>query len=148
MQNVKLQDIKSILESLEPKDLINLQNLLDAIALLQQLLKMQAPTTAAASAFIQTPNGIRPTTPARSIADINRSVADLGLTTQIQPNLREFTPNEGMISGISPSGREYNFTVNVNTGIGDPNAIAEAVDQVLRDAQTRGTLTTIGAFDR
>ena len=39
-------------------------------------------------------------------------------------------------------------TIVVNTGVGDPNAIAEAVDQVLRDAQQRGTLTTIGAFDR
>jgi hypothetical protein len=31
-------------------------------------------------------------------------------------------------------------TIIVNTGIGDPNAIAEAIDQVLRDAQQRGTL--------
>jgi hypothetical protein len=45
-----------------------------------------------------------------------------------------------MISGISPNGREYNFSVTVNTGIGDPNAIAEAIDQVLIDAVSRGTL--------
>jgi len=31
-------------------------------------------------------------------------------------------------------------TIIVNTGIGDPNAIAEAIDQVLIDAQQRGTL--------
>jgi hypothetical protein len=31
-------------------------------------------------------------------------------------------------------------TIIVNTGIGDPNAIAEAIDQVLRDATDRGTL--------
>lgn len=30
--------------------------------------------------------------------------------------------------------------INVNTGIGDPNAIAEAIDQVLTDAVNRGTL--------
>lgn len=32
------------------------------------------------------------------------------------------------------------FNININTGIGDPNAIAEAVDQVLQDAVNRGTL--------
>jgi hypothetical protein len=31
-------------------------------------------------------------------------------------------------------------TIIVNTGIGDPNAIAEAIDQVLTDAASRGTL--------
>jgi predicted ester cyclase len=71
---------------------------------------------------------------------VNAAVAELGLNTQIQPNLREYTPNQGMISGISPNGREFNFSVTVNTGIGDPNAIAEAIDQVLIDAVSRGTL--------
>jgi hypothetical protein len=32
------------------------------------------------------------------------------------------------------------MNITVNTGIGDPNAIAEAIDQVLTDAATRGTL--------
>jgi hypothetical protein len=32
-------------------------------------------------------------------------------------------------------------TIVVNTGVGDPNAIAEAIDQVLREARDRGTLT-------
>jgi len=31
-------------------------------------------------------------------------------------------------------------TINVNTGIGDPNAIAEAIDEVLTNARNRGTL--------
>jgi hypothetical protein len=31
-------------------------------------------------------------------------------------------------------------TIVVNTGIGDPNAIAEAIDQVLQEAVQRGTL--------
>ena len=49
-----------------------------------------------------------------------------------------------MLSGISPGGREFNFSVTVNAGIGDPNAIAEAVNQVIQDAVDRGTLR--GAF--
>jgi tetratricopeptide (TPR) repeat protein len=57
----------------------------------------------------------------------------------------------GDFGGYSPSmntGAGYGSTIIVNTGVGDPNAIAEAVDQVLRDAYQRGTLTTVGAFDR
>jgi hypothetical protein len=35
---------------------------------------------------------------------------------------------------------DRNYTINVTTGIGDPNAIAEAVNQVIQDAVDRGTL--------
>jgi hypothetical protein len=54
----------------------------------------------------------------------------------------------GGYSRTMNSGAGYGSTIVVNTGVGDPNAIAEAVDKVLRDAYQRGTLTTIGAFDR
>jgi hypothetical protein len=36
--------------------------------------------------------------------------------------------------------RDRDFNITVNAGIGDPNAIAEAVNQVIRDAVDRGTL--------
>ena len=137
-QNVKLQDIKSILDSLKPADLINLTNLDAAIAKMMELLRLQGtkPSTSGGAVGGSTSTTSQP----RSIADLNQAVADLGLNTVIQPNLQEYTPNQGMISGISPNGREFNFTVNVNTGIGDPNAIAEAVTQVIQDAVDRGTL--------
>ena len=147
-QNVKLQDIKSILDSLKPKDLINLANLDAAIAKMMELLRLQgakpsastgaataSTTSTAAATIFPFPSG------ATSIAETNANVAALGgVITQILPNLKEFTPDSGMISGISPNGREYNFSVTVNTGIGDPNAIAEAVDQVITEAVQRGTL--------
>lgn len=147
-QNVKLQDIKSILDSLKPKDLINLANLDAAIAKMLELLRLQgakpsAPTatattttgTTAGATIFPFPSG------ASSIAETNANVAALGgVITQILPNLKEFTPDTGMISGISPSGREFNFTVNVNTGVGDPNAIAEAIENVITEAVSRGTL--------
>lgn len=147
-QNVKLQDIKSILDSLKPKDLINLANLDAAIAKMMELLRLQgakpsAPTasatastgTTAGATIFPFPSG------ASSIAETNANVAALGgVITQILPNLKEYTPDTGMISGISPNGREFNFTVNVNTGIGDPNAIAEAIDNVITEAVSRGTL--------
>jgi len=142
-QNIKLQDIKSILDSLKPKDLINLANLDAAIAKMMELLKLQGtktlvPTTGTTTAQ---PTATAAVQGATTIAGTNLSVAALGgVVTQILPNLKEYTPDTGMISGISPNGREFNFTVNVNTGIGDPNAIAEAIDDVITQAVSRGTL--------
>jgi len=138
-QNLKLQDIKSILDSLKPVDLINLTNLDAAIAKMMELLRLQGTKPSVSGGAVGGGGGAVVTQP-RSIAEVNAAVAELGLNTQIQPNLREYTPNQGMISGISPNGREFNFTVNVNTGIGDPNAIAEAVTQVIQEAVDRGTL--------
>jgi hypothetical protein len=142
-QNVKLQDIKSILDSLKPADLINLANLDAAIAKMMELLKLQGtktlvPTTATPATQSTATTAVQGAT---TIAGTNLSVAALGgVVTQILPNLKEFTPDQGMISGISPNGREYNYTVTVNTGIGDPNAIAEAIENVLVEANYRGTL--------
>jgi hypothetical protein len=45
--------------------------------------------------------------------------------------------NTGRGYGAGASGGN---TIIVNTGVGDPNAIAEAIDNVLREAQQRGTL--------
>ena len=145
-QKETLTTIKTILDSLLPKDLINLQNLRDAIALLNQI---NTPGVGGGNnnggGFVQTPNGISPTTAPRSIADINAATEALGgVPTFIGPGGIEFTPDTGMLSGISPGGREFNFSVTVNAGIGDPNAIAEAVNQVIQDAVDRGTLR--GAF--
>jgi len=142
-QNLKLQDIKSILDSLKPADLINLANLDAAIAKMMELLKLQGtktlvPTT---GTTITQPTATSAIQGATTIAGTNLSVAALGgVITQIQPNLKEFTPDTGMISGISPNGREYNYSVTINTGIGDPNAIAEAIENVLVEANYRGTL--------
>jgi hypothetical protein len=141
-QNIKLADIKTILESLLPKDLINLANLNEALRLLGLINQAStgSKTVPATTAPKPAPSVVG-LTPATTIAETNANVAALGgVITQIQPNLKEYTPNSGMISGISPNGREFNFTVNVNTGVGDPNAIAEAVTQVIQDAVDRGTL--------
>jgi hypothetical protein len=151
-QNTQMKAIETILAGLKPKDLINQTNLDEALRKIREMLLLMAqmgtgtkPSTAVVDGgFVQTPNGIRPTTAPRSIAEINQAVQDLGLNTQILPNGREFTPDSGVLSGRSPNGREYNYSVsiNVNSGIGtDPNAIAEAIDNVLREARDRGTLT-------
>jgi hypothetical protein len=53
-QNAKLVDIKSILESLQPKDLINLTNLDAALAKIQEMLRLLAQANAAAGGKIPT----------------------------------------------------------------------------------------------
>ena len=57
-QSVKLSDIKSILESLKPKDLINLANLDAAIAKMMELLRLQGTKTLVST----TPSGVSGTT--------------------------------------------------------------------------------------
>jgi hypothetical protein len=51
-QNAKLVDIKSILESLQPKDLINLTNLDAALAKIQEMLRLLAQANAASTATV------------------------------------------------------------------------------------------------
>jgi hypothetical protein len=140
-QNTQLKSIETILNGLKPKDLINLDNLNEALRLLG-LINLAATGSKSAPSKIGTATpSIAGLTPATTIAETNANVASLGgVITQIQPNLKEFTPDTGIISGRNPNGTEYNYSVTVNTGIGDPNAIAEAIDQVLQDAVDRGTL--------
>ena len=85
-QNVKLQDIKSILDSLKPKDLINLDNLDAAIAKLMELLRLQgtkpsAPTAGATASTGSTAGATIYPFPsgATSIAETNANVAALGV---------------------------------------------------------------------
>lgn len=141
-QSVKLLDIKSILESLKPKDLINLDNLNEALRLLGliNLASTGSKTTPAKPA--PSTAGL---TPATTIAETNANVASLGgVVSSIGSNLIETTLPSIIQTIIQPNGREWSSgfspTININTGIGDPNAIAEAVNQVIQDAVDRGTL--------
>jgi hypothetical protein len=70
------------------------------------------------------------------------------VVTIIQPNLKEFTPNSGMISGVSPNGREYNYEVNVyaNT-IANPDELTGLIQDTIIRLNKRGDyLTTAGAL--
>jgi hypothetical protein len=194
-QKNQMAAIESILAGLKAKDLINQDNLDEALRKIREMLALLAqvktptiipPTTTpppSGGGFIQTPNGIRPTTAPRSTEEINAAVADLGgVISVIGENGKEFIK---LIDGLAPTfqtiedsgafnalvnsfasgnigsfnsgsfrsaeggslftsggGGAYdrNFNITVQTGIGDPNAIAEAVTQVIQDAVDRGTL--------
>jgi hypothetical protein len=58
-------------------------------------------------------------------------------------NAGSFRAAEGgsMFNSGAVGSRDINITIQ--TGVGDPNAIAEAIDNVLREAQQRGTLTAL-----
>ena len=148
-QNTKLLDIKSILDSLMPKDLINLQNLKDAIALLTQINLLSTGSKTTPSGYSggtgtvanQAPNntgypnyGMQT---ASSIAATNLNTELLGgIVSVIGSNLKEYIAPSASGIGVGA----YDVNITVNTGIGDPNAIAEAVNQVIQDAVDRGTL--------
>ena len=168
-QSVKLSDIKSILESLKPTVLINLANLDAAIAKMLELIKLQGvkpPTTGTTGVKTggggvaggndmtaedlhlgklagQTPSSMtKPSflnTPFEmggtfNLEDVARSSLIAGLAGGAGVS--------GAVSGsryAAQAANQYNITVQA--GVGDPNAIAEAIDNVLREAQQRGTLT-------
>jgi hypothetical protein len=180
MQNVKLQDIKSILESLKPKDLINIANLENALRLLREINlastgSTKIPTSASLGSGIPAGDYIAPISTvggsieaileyadaaaarANAFADLldmeNASASSQMASTLDLESIARSSLLQGLAGGAGVSGavsgsryaaqaaNAYNITIN--TGVGDPNAIAEAIDDVLRQARDRGTLTAV-----
>ena len=180
-QNTQMASIKSILEGLKPKELIDQENLNEALAKIKQMIdllsKIGVPTAGAGTIGGTTGGG------SRSLAEINQATEDLGgIVSVIGENGKEFIK---LIDGVAPvfqtvedsaslnalvnafaggaigsfdagsfrsaeggsifnSGGggafDRNFAITVNTGVGDPNAIAETITQIVQDAIDRGTL--------
>jgi hypothetical protein len=153
-QNTQMKAIESILNGLKPKELIDQANLDEALRkirlMLTELASMKTTTSSAATSTSSV---------ARALERFNGTAASAfeSLTPSQQATLGGYSPFVGAdISNVAPvtsgasgvglgsngTGRQVPAGVNitVNTGIGDPNAIAEAIDQVLTDAATRGTL--------
>jgi hypothetical protein len=177
MQNVKLADIKSILDSLKPKDLINISNLEEALRLLAQidlLSKSKIPTSASLGSGIPSGDYIAPiSTTGGSIAAIieyaeaasaranafadlldmeNASASSQMASTLDLESIARSSLLQGLAGGAGVSGavsgsryaaqaaNAYNITIQA--GIGDPEAIARAVEDVVRQSYQRGTSAT------
>jgi hypothetical protein len=154
-QNLKLLDIKSLLESLKPKDLINLSNLEAALALLTKInlastgsTKAATPsTTATASTAAATASAVvaamaKPTLTNTPFAEGGLFNLEDVARSSLLAGLSGGAGVSGAVSGsryAAQAANQYNITVQA--GISDPNAIAEAIDNVLREARDRGTLT-------
>jgi hypothetical protein len=90
-QETKMIAIKSILEELAPKDLIDQKNLDEALKKIKEMLDLLDKFDPK-KLFAQTPNSISPTTAPRTTAQINAATAALGgIVSVIGKNGKEFT---------------------------------------------------------
>jgi hypothetical protein len=169
-QDLKLKDIKSILEGLKPAELIDQKNLDEALRKIKEMMDLLAQANTASKAKVPTSGSMGSGIPAGDfVAPISTAGGSIGAILeyadaateranafallQEQQNyadylgLIDYQRTVGDLGGYSPtmnrggSGGGSGNTIIVNTGVGDPNAIAEAIDNVLREARDRGTLT-------
>jgi hypothetical protein len=171
-QSAKLSDIKSILEGLKPADLINLTNLDAALAKIREMLDLLAKANVESKAKVPTSGSLGSGIPAGDfIAPIStaggsieaileyadaasaraNAFADL-LDMQNAQDLRDliaYQSSVGDFGGYSPymnrggsGGGTGGTNITVNTGVGDPEAIARAVEDVIRQSYQRGTSST------
>jgi hypothetical protein len=176
-QNLKLLDIKSILDSLKPKDLINISNLEEALRLLGQidlLSKGKVPTSASLGSGIPAGDYIAPISTvggsieaileyadaasarANAFADLldieNASAATSMASTVDLESIARSSLLQGLAGGAgvagAVSGSRYaaqaanSYNITIQAGIGDPEAIARAVEDVVRQSYQRGTSAT------
>ena len=153
-QNVKLADIKSILDSLKPVDLINQKNLDDALAKITAMIKALADANLASKSAVPTSGSLGSGIPKGDyIAPISTKGGSIGAILEYADaaaaranafaDLLDLqNAADAAAFNASPLGNAMgnNIAITVNTGVGDPNAIAEAVNQVIQDAVDRGTL--------
>jgi hypothetical protein len=174
MQNVKMQDIKSILDTLKPKDLVNLTNLDAALAKIQEMLRLLAQANAESRGTIPTSGSLGSGIPAGDfIAPIStaggsiaaileyadaasaraNAFADL-LDMQNASDLRDLIAYQysvGDFGGYSPnmnSGGSKTPIVNVyaNT-IANPDELTDMIQKSLITLNKRGDyLTTAGTL--
>jgi hypothetical protein len=139
-QKIKLAEIESILKGIAPRDLINLDNLNQALALLRQI-NTGSPAGAAVSmgAPPVMPSSLNPIAGAGGVRP-SRGFTNEELTYFEARDQYQFG---GSLSGLTPTPSSGSVNITVNTGVGDPNAIAEAIDDVLRQARSRGTLVAL-----
>jgi hypothetical protein len=154
-QNFQLKDIKSVLESLEPVELIDQSNLDEALAKIAEMLALLA------SAFNQSTAGVPKSSSMGSgipvgdyIAPVSQALAAKASIGSILEYADAASARANAFADLldlqyaadvasfnaSPLGTSAGNTIIINTGIGDPNAIAETIDQYLQGAVDRGTL--------
>lgn len=165
-QNVKLQDIKSILEGLKPAELISQANLDEALRKIREMLDLLSKANTESKAKVPTSGSLGSGIPAGDyIAPISTAGGSIGAILEyadaaaaranafadlLDMDTAAKTAALQSSSIYDTSGALQSFrakesasmgnTIIVNTGVGDPNAIAEAIDQLLIDAVSRGTL--------
>jgi hypothetical protein len=196
-QSAKLTDIKSILDSLKPKDLINQANLDAALAKIAEMIRLLAQANLASTARIpksgdlgsgiEEGDYIAPvlmtdalaasTDALLELSDAVQERADafamlldldteakikalaessLAVSTGAQLFNLEDVARRSLLAGLSGgagvsgavSGSRYaaqaaaQYNISIQTGIGDPEAIARALEDYIRQSYQRGTSAT------
>ena len=142
-QNIKLADIKSILDKIVPKDLIDQANLDEALRKIREMMALLASTTT--KTITPSTTTTNPTL-GNPIPILGIPAVDYNPTQNPDRNIDNgFVNNVLSTAGLTynpTQNRDRNFDMNIviNTGVGDPNAIAETLDQYLQGAVDRGTL--------
>ena len=137
-QKVKLTEIESILKGILPKDLINLANLDAALAKLTAIGKAMVTPT---------PTGTTTATPSQPLTPSQvEDLLILGRPVPIVPDSSGGVGYSTSAGNYAPSGfpgasgNSVSVVNNFNGIVGDPNAVAELIDQVVQNAVDRGTL--------
>jgi hypothetical protein len=128
-QKVKLTEIKDILKDILPKDLINLANLDAAIAKLKMI---SGGTATSTSATASTTTGTPSLLDALAAGSFVPVVGGGGYSST--------AGNYAPTGFPGASGNSVSVVNNFNGIVGDPNAVAELIDQVVQNAVDRGTL--------
>jgi hypothetical protein len=138
-QNLKLADIKSILDSIVPKNLINLSNLEAAFYMLDQMSKMvinpiiTGTTQIPGVTYNPTQNPDRNYDLKNPLAVYVTNLPSTASGTVLGAGVT-YNPTQNQDRNYST------FVININSVVGDPNAIAETLDAYLQGAIDRGTL--------
>ena len=128
-QKVKLTEIDDILKGILPKDLINLKNLDEAIAKLKFMTGGGASTAAASGTGTASGN-----------PSLLSMLAAGSFVPVVGGGYSSTAGNYAPTGFPGASGNSVSVTNNFNGIVGDPNAVAELINEVLQNATDRGTL--------
>jgi hypothetical protein len=154
-QNLKLLDIKSILETLKPKDLINLANLEAALDLIGKINLAQTGSTKAPTSTTSTTASVAATVMAKPTLT-NTPFAEGGLfnledvaRSSLLQGLAGGAGVAGAVSGAryaAQAAAQYNVTIQANT-IANPDELVNLVQDSLIKLNRRGdSLVQAGAL--
>ena len=167
-QNVTLASIESILAGLKPKELIDQKNLDEALRKIRDLLTELGKANSQSNGRLPSSGDLGSGIPVGDyISPVSKDIASkasidaileyadaasaranafadlLDMDTAAKTAALQSSSlydNSGALQSFRQK-ESGSTTITINTGVGDPNAIAEAIDNVLRQARDRGTLT-------
>ena len=171
-QNTQMAALETILKGLKPADLINQANLDKALATIQEMLRLLTQANTAANAKLPNSGSLGSGIPAGDfIAPVSKDVAskasiasileyadaataranafadlldmDTAAKTAALQSSSLYDNSSALQSFRQKESSSFSIVNNFNGIMGDPNAAAELIDDVIRQAQQRGTLIAI-----